>query len=186
MGRPKREDKQLRQSIATNNDMLKFNIEVMELGMSKINKDDPNALDIVQLRCAEYYQICAKYEQKPSWEGLALALGVSRVTLCHWRDGQTKWARRGVTEFIQQQWSFLNAYFVSSMMEGKIDKVVGIFLGKNNFDYKNEDPQPVNINLQVAMSPEQLIEEAKNLQIPQKRLSKRLSEGLSEGSDRKH
>lgn len=153
----------------TNTDMVAFQSEVFKIGIPKINHKDKNALDLIKLRTDEYYHICAKYNMMPTWAGLALAIGINRVTLSNWKEGVFDWVRGDIQEFINQQWAFLNSYHESGMLEGMIPTVPGIFIGKNNFGYINEDRETVVHEISTHWSAEQLIEGAKNLQIDLKK-----------------
>lgn len=159
---PTQEDKRQ----ATRN-TLAFAMEVRELGSVPISSKDPNALDLVKSRTDEYYMICQKYGETPTMEGLTLALGLkSRITLYHWKDGYTEWTKKnGITDYIEQQYAFLNEVHVQNMLNGNTDRITGIFLSKNNYDYKNEDPEPVQHQINVKLSIDELIEESKNLLI---------------------
>lgn len=147
-------------------DIIRFNNEVRMLGNFKFDRKDPNVLDIIKAHCDEYRNLCMEYEITPTWEGLSLALGKSRHTVTQWRDGTVQWAQEaGVTEYLQGEWAWLNSILVSSMVDGRVDRITGIFYARNNYGYKNEDVEVKRTEVNVNLSMEQLIEGAKNLQI---------------------
>ena len=144
--------------------LLEFNNMVRELGDFKIDQRDPNVLDIVKTHCEEYRKLCSEYGILPSWEGIALALGITRQKCTQWLNGTTQWAKdAGVTEYLQKEWSWINNILVTSMQQGRIDKITGIFLAKNNFLYTNEDPKENKTQVNVHLSMAELVEGAKNL-----------------------
>lgn len=146
--------------------IIQANREVRQIGRTQIERHDKNPLAIAELRTEAYYNICEKYGQKPTWEGLALAFGINRHLLSKWREHQVTWVSDcGIADFLQQEWSFLNSVHVSAMEAGTMDKITGIFLARNNFNYLNEDAKPRQTEVTVHFTADQLIEEAKNLQI---------------------
>lgn len=179
-------------NFAERDKIIEFNNFVRELGNYPIDKKDPNVLDVVKTHCDEYRKLCTEYEITPTWEGLALALGKTRQMITQWRDGSIQWAKDvGITEVLQREWSWINSVLVSSMTDGRVDKITGIFLARNNFGYINEDQPLKKTEINVKLSMEQLIEGAKNLKAvatqPEKLLTKKEREnsklplsGLSE------
>ena len=164
-------------NFAERDKIIEFNNFVRELGNFPIDKKDPNVADLVQTHCDEYRKLCTEYEITPTWEGLALALGKTRHIITQWRDGSIQWAKdAGVTEVLQKEWSWINSILVSSMTDGRVDKITGIFLARNNFGYMNEDQPMKKTEINVKLSMEQLIEGAKNLKAvstePEKKLVK--------------
>ena len=152
----------------TNATIIQMNKELKEIGELPIEsfRDDPNLRELMLLRINEFHDICEKYDINPTLEGLALALGTDRKTLTGWYQKEAIWVTEAnVHDIIAQEWQFLNACHVTGMQEGRIDKIVGIFYGKNNFGYTNEDPEPRKQEININLSASQLIEEAKNLRI---------------------
>ena len=146
--------------------IIQANREVRQIGRTQIERHDKNPLKIAELRTEAYYNICEKYAQKPTWEGLALAFGTNRHILSKWREHQVTWVSDwGIADFLQQAWAFLNSVHVAAMEAGTMDKITGIFLARNNFNYLNEDAKPRQMEVAVHFTADQLIEEAKNLQI---------------------
>ncbi len=163
---------------AERKDILEFNNFVRELGKFPLDRKDPNVLDVVKAHCDEYRKLCSDYEMTPTWEGIALALGKSRHALTQWRDGQVQWVKdKGITEYLQTEWAWINSILISSMQDGRVDKITGIFIARNNFGYVNDDVPTKRQEINVNLSMEQLIEGAKNLQAvatkPEKMLTQR-------------
>lgn len=152
----------------TNRTIIQANTEIKLLGEIPIEsfRDDQNVLDLCKLRIDDYNKICESYDIKPTIEGLALALGTDRKTLIAWYQGDSIWINEThLKDVISQEWQFINACHVTGMEEGTIDKVVGIFVGKNNFGYSNEDPEPKQQQININFSASQLIEEAEKLKL---------------------
>lgn len=139
-------------------------LEIREMSMVPISRKDENACDLVEARTREYIESCFKYNQELSWGGLATAFGVTEQTVCNWRDGLVDWARKaGITDFLQKHYTFMRACYEAGMMDGSIPAVQGIFLGKNNLGYKNDDIEQKEITVKVQYTQAELIEQAKNL-----------------------
>ena len=144
--------------------LIEFNNMVRELGNFDFDQRDPNVLDIVKTHCDEYRKLCKDYGVIPSWEGIALALGITRQKCTQWLNGTVQWAKdTGVTEYLQKEWAWINNILVTSMQQGRIDKITGIFIAKNNFLYTNEDPEQRKTEVNVHLSMAELVEGAKNL-----------------------
>lgn len=90
----------------------------------------------VQERIAWYFNHCLEDDIKPTVGGLTNSLGISRDTLNKWKNGQS---REGThTDIIKKAYEFLNELWEHYMMNGKINPVSGIFLGKVMFGHKEE------------------------------------------------
>jgi hypothetical protein len=78
---------------------------------------------------------------KPSVKGFCNALKISRSTLWNWRTG----AFRAGTheEVIVRGYDVLEALWEDYMQNGKINPMAGVFLGVNNFGYR--DVKQVNL-----------------------------------------
>lgn len=122
---------------------------------------DLPAIDIsdpvqVELRIRQYFEQCVGNDMKPTVSGMALALGVDRKTLYDWSRGNY----RDVTHspIVKKAMNVLDALWEDYMMNGKINPVSGIFLGKNHFGYTDKQEivvKPEN-PLGEARSPEEI------------------------------
>lgn len=99
-----------------------------------IDTDDPKQ---VEARIQEYFDICVERDMKPSVTGMALALGISRMTLWEWRAGR-KHKSKEIIDTIKRAHAVLNFMMEDWMLNGKINPVSGIFLSKNNFGYSDK------------------------------------------------
>lgn len=111
------------------------------LDFPKVNIRDPEA---VTKRLQEYFDLYMAAEMKPTVSGMAVALGMNRRTL--WaivHDGVVN----GDGDFvnlppesalvIKNSYNFLETMWESYFVSGKINPVAGIFLAKNNYDYRD-------------------------------------------------
>lgn len=89
-------------------------------------------------RVTAYYQLCAKNDMKPSVAGFALAMGVNRVQLWKWLNGEVKYIPENVRKLLERAYNVLNAQMEDYMQNGKINPVAGIFLMKNNMGYEDK------------------------------------------------
>ena len=91
----------------------------------------------VEERIDLYLTLCLEHDMKPTVKGFCNALGgISRNTLWVWRTGQY---RKGThEEIIVKAYDLLEEMWENYMQNGKINPVAGIFLGKNNFGYKDQ------------------------------------------------
>jgi hypothetical protein len=118
---------------------------------------DLPAIDIsdpvqVELRIRQYFEQCVGSDMKPTVSGMALALGVDRKTLYDWSRGNY----RDVTHspIVKKAMNVLDALWEDYMMNGKINPVSGIFLGKNHFGYTDKQ--------EIVVKPENPLGEQKS------------------------
>ena len=90
----------------------------------------------VEQRITDYFSLCAEHDMKPSVKGFLNALRIGKTTLWEWKNG----VHRGGTHqaIVCEAYDILEALWEDYMMNGKINPVSGIFLGKNNFGYQDK------------------------------------------------
>lgn len=116
-------------------DNTRFTRNVLTIaGLPPIDRNDPTA---VQQRINEYFQIVLGNDLKPSVSGVALALGMSRSKFIAWAAGDRR-AGQPQGEMAKQVYSILNTLWEDYMLNGKVNPAAGIFIGKNNFGYRDE------------------------------------------------
>ena len=113
---------------------------------SHLPKLDFNDTPAVQERIDMYFRLCFENDMKPGVAGLAYALGVDRKTLWAWKSGQNRAANTALIDMIKKAYVFLELLWEQYMQNGKISPPNGIFLGKNNFDYRDETQVVVTPN----------------------------------------
>ena len=110
---------------------LAFNIEALSL--SPVDTSD---IEAIKERTTLYLNGCADKDIKPGVQGLCLWLGVERSTWYDWCNGTTR--RDTHYNFCNRVMVLLAASWESNMQENKTNAVSGIFLGKNDFGYKDK------------------------------------------------
>ena len=115
------------------------------LEISDLPKIDMSDEHQVAQRVREYFNICAKYDYKPSVEGMALALDIDRTYLWELRTGR-KGKNAEVANTLKKAMKMLQLYLSDCMQNGKINPVSGIFLLKNNFGYQDKQEVIVTPN----------------------------------------
>lgn len=96
-----------------------------------VDLDDAKAVDD---RVWDYMRQCEEDDIKPTVEGLALALHVSRTTLCNWQNGVYR-KGSGHLDTIKEAVQMVNGITATNLNEGKTNPAAGIFLLKNNAGY---------------------------------------------------
>lgn len=85
-----------------------------------------------------YLDKCEEFDDRPTVEGFALAMGYDRVTLRRWKDGEVKSIPDDVRLTLKRIWNGLNHIMAQYMVDGHLNPVTAIFLLKNNFAYKDQ------------------------------------------------
>ena len=135
-----------------NNKYTTFALAIMQ--MPEINLQDPRE---VQQRVVEYFQLCAEHDMKPGVSAVALALGMDRRRLWEINTDQDYQANIPIEckRIIKNVYTSLDVLWESYMQNGKVNPVSGIFLGKNNFGYKDQQEYVVTPNqMGEAASPD--------------------------------
>lgn len=128
-------------------------INMRLFNMEKIDQCDRQA---VQDRILEYFGLYAEFDTKPTVQGLAIALGMSRRTLYGITHDLpiTGWGNYSklpsdITNDIKNAYYLLENLWETYMQNGKINPVSGIFLGKNNFGYQDKVEHVVTPNVKT-------------------------------------
>lgn len=98
----------------------------------------------VQSRIEWYFDHCLTNDMKPTVTGLRNALGLSKNTLALWRNGEHRADTHMGT--IKKAFDFLEELWEDYMLNGKVNPASGIFLGKNNFGYRDEQEYIITPN----------------------------------------
>lgn len=141
-----------------NRTYLLSSMELANLG--PVDWADP---DEVRYRINEFFMIQAKYDLKPTVAGMALALGVDRRRLSDIKNGNVNAA--GLKHISSESMQIVqNAYMTMEnmweyyMINGKVNPASGIFLGKNNFGYRDVIENVVTPNLQKEVDEDSIRE----------------------------
>ena len=133
------------------------------MNMPRIDTSDP---DQVEERIHWYLHHCIDNDMKPTVKGFCNALGISRNTLWTWKTGQFRAGTH--EEIIVRAYDLLEEMWENYMQNGKINPMAGVFLGVNNFGYR--DVKQVNLTPVVNQEQETLdvaAIEAKYAELPE-------------------
>ena len=127
-----------------------INVSMKLFNLPRIDLRDPE--QVVE-RLSEYFQIHFDADLKPTVAGMAMALGVDRRRLWEIRT-DTPTSNRWVEDLptltkdsIKRAYDFMENMWECYMLNGKINPVSGIFLGKNNFGYQDKQEMVVTPNV---------------------------------------
>lgn len=111
----------------------------------------------VEERINWYFGHCINADMKPTVQGLCNAIGISRNTLNEWVNGVTRDLTHG--DIAKKAYTILRELYEDYMLNGKINPVAGIFIGKNHFGYtdKTEVVLTPNRPLGDEKTPEDII-----------------------------
>ena len=125
---------------------------------------DATDVEQVRQRINEYFSICIKNDMKPTVSGLSLSFGVDRGTFQNWMKGIGGGIKpQEVRDILRFAYTMLTAQMEDYMQNGKINPVAGIFLMKNNMDYKDKTEVVVRPDVGKVESPELLAAESQAL-----------------------
>ena len=153
---PTVEDKEGPMSVSA---LIRKNLEIARL--PKIDMKDPEA---VEERILQYFEIEEAYGNKPTFSGMGIALnGLDRVTLHGIITGNYGNTRGevtrlpiSVTNVIKKYHAILGQMWEEYMQNGKINPVSGIFLGKNNYGYRDQTEYVLTPNTQTDFSEKEI------------------------------
>lgn len=133
------------------------NIMRQAIELNNWPKIDIDSNEEVDKRINEYWMFCAENDTRPSVAGLGLALGVTRKTIHAWRTEASR-AGSGRSNLIKKAMSILEFLWEEYMQSGKINPASGCFLGKNNFDYHDENKVVLEAQTgpQPTLSPDEI------------------------------
>lgn len=119
----------------------------------------------VEERIDWYFYHCIDNEMKPTVSGLCNALGITRETLRTWKTGE----QRGKTHSdpVNRAYRMLEELWEDYMLNGKINPVSGIFLGKNNFGYADKQEYVLTPNAGGIQEVDPATIEAKYAELPE-------------------
>ena len=128
-------------------------------------KIDINLDEQVEERIRLYFEYSMENDLKPTVEGLALALGVSRSTLWDWETGRSRaQVSSSRSDMVKKAKDYIAFMMSDAVMSGKVNPVAWIFYAKNYFGMT--DKQEIEVKaanpLGNTLSPEEIAK-----QIPQ-------------------
>lgn len=134
-----------------NNKYTSFALAIMQ--MPKIDVRNPEQL---RNRVLEYFQLCADMDMKPGVAAIALAIGLDRRRMWEIKTGSSRNGSipQECKDIISGVYDSLETLWESYMVNGKINPVSGIFLGKNNFGYQDKQDVVITPNQIQAADPD--------------------------------
>lgn len=148
-----------------NNKFTTFALAIMQL--PKIDLRTPGT---AAERVQEYFQLCADHDMKPAITGLALALGLDRRRLWEIKTDSQQYQAplpQENKDAIKQAYDSMEVMWESFMLNGKINPVSGIFLGKNNFGYRDQQEYVLTPNAAGLSNADASTIEAKYAELPE-------------------
>lgn len=141
-------------------DTIAMNMELFD--MPSIDIGDPDAL---RQRWFDYQMLCERYGSKILISGFCSAIGVSRPEILNWSAGKRtrldNLLSPASAEILKKILQMFEVSWESAMQNnGYRNPVAGIFLGKNNFGYKDES-QTIVKHEDAAQGPSKAELEAK-------------------------
>lgn len=129
--------------------------------MPEIDTSDPVQ---VKQRIDDYFALCVMHDIKPSVKGFLNSLRVAKSTLWEWKNGGFRSGTH--QQIILEAYDVLEALWEDYMMNGKINPVSGIFLGKNNFGYADKQEVVLTPNQQQISAEDVKMISAKYEELP--------------------
>ena len=143
-------------------DHTKFLTHAMRVrALPRIDTADPIQ---VENRISEYFTMCAEDDVKPSVKGFLNALRIAKSTLWEWKQGNYRADTHQA--IIIEAYDLLEALWEDYMLNGKINPVSGIFLGKNNFGYTDKQEYVLTPNTKDVEAVDATTIEAKYAELP--------------------
>lgn len=126
--------------------LLQMNEDIKNL--PQIDMDNPEE---VRNRVKDYFEIMKNYKEKPTQAGLSLALGINRQKIRKIAENTSNKYNEEVSEEIRQVLVLYESLWESYMLNGDIPPQNGIFIGKNQFGYRDvvEQNQVVEVRPQI-------------------------------------
>lgn len=98
----------------------------------------------VEARLQWYFNSCIEDDVKPTVTGMCRSLGIDKKTFYLWGQGEY---RQGTHyPIIKRAYEMMEEMWETWMLNGKVNPVVGIFLGKNHFGYADKQDIVVTPN----------------------------------------
>lgn len=131
------------------------------LELPPIDISDPKQ---VEDRIYWYFDHCSGSDMKPTVTGFCNSLGITRTTLFDWKNGNYRADTHQA--IILKAYTMLEELWENYMLNGKINPVSGIFLGKNQFSYRDQQEYVVTPNMAAVQEVDPATIEAKYAELP--------------------
>ena len=156
-------------------DLAKFGQEYVEPGdNSKYLRHARMTLDLPQIDIADpkqvegrihwYFDHCDDNDMKPTVTGLCNALGISRNTLRTWYNEEFRATTHA--PIVKRAYALLEELWEDYMLNGKINPVSGIFIGKNAWNYADKQEVVLTPNQNQVEAADIAVIEQKYAELP--------------------
>ena len=150
-------------------DLQQFGYELSEPGdnskatmfkqaLNKFDRVDLSDEDAVKQRIDEFWQLCIDFDTKPQVSGMADVLGLDRRRLweiTHDVAGRNLECSSATRDLIKKEYRKLEVLWEYYILNGKVNPVSAIFLGKNNFGYADRQEITLTPGTPLGDSPDQ-------------------------------
>lgn len=133
-------------------DLQQFGYELAEPGdnskatmfiqaLNKFDRVDLSDENAVKQRMDDFWQLCIDFDTKPQVSGMADVLGLDRRRLweiTHDVPHRNLECSSATRDLIKKEYRKLEVLWEYYILNGKVNPVSAIFLGKNNFDYADK------------------------------------------------
>ena len=118
----------------------------------------------VEERLNWYFNHCMEDDIKPTIGGLCNSLGIARQTLNDWKNAKTRAGTH--SDIIKKAYEMMDELWEHYMMNGKINPVTGIYLGKVLYGHIEEQHVVITPNNPLGDSSDYATIEEKYKQLP--------------------
>lgn len=150
-------------------DLQQFGYELAEPGdnskatmfiqaLNKFDRVDLSDEKAVKQRMDDFWQLCIDFDTKPQVSGMADVLGLDRRRLweiTHDVPHRNLECSSATRDLIKKEYRKLEVLWEYYILNGKVNPVSAIFLGKNNFDYADRQEITLTPGLPLGDSPDQ-------------------------------
>ena len=150
-------------------DLQQFGYELAEPGdnskatmfiqaLNKFDRVDLSDENAVKQRIDEFWKLCIDFDTKPQVSGMADVLGLDRRRLweiTHDVPHRNLECSSATRDLIKKEYRKLEVLWEYYILNGKVNPVSAIFLGKNNFDYADRQEITLTPGAPLGDSPDQ-------------------------------
>lgn len=150
-------------------DLQQFGYELAEPGdnskatmfiqaLNRFDRVDLSDEKAVKQRMDDFWQLCIDFDTKPQVSGMADVLGLDRRRLweiTHDVPHRNLECSSATRDLIKKEYRKLEVLWEYYILNGKVNPVSAIFLGKNNFDYADRQEITLTPGAPLGDSPDQ-------------------------------
>lgn len=163
-GRPKgTKNKTIRKDHDINNAEKGKNRKAIQFSLAFSSLPSVNVNDISQVkqRVSDLFDICIRFDIKPSVAALAMAFHVDRATIFNWLNHKTGTIKdKECFDTIKAAYNQINLLYETYLNDGSIIPVSAFFLMKNNLGYKDVTDHVITASNNENVSVDSIAERA--------------------------